>query len=90
MTILISSRTDAALTDQYSITSSATIMASTGIASGDDCAIQVKSDIDGWIDSGESLTVDAPTAHILGPITFRISKPLSASPFGLEGHFMNI
>jgi len=84
MSILIASQTAAADSAGYKTNCDVTLMATNGIASGEDCAIEVLSEIDGWVDSGEALSSDMPVVNLLASVHFRVSKPVSASAFGVE------
>ncbi len=84
MSILIASQTASAVSNEIYVHASATLLVSSGIAADEDCAIQMKSEIDGWRDTGEVLTSDNPTANVIGPLTIRLSKPSSAAAYGVE------
>ncbi len=84
MSILITSQTAPAISSEIYVHASASLLVSSGIAAGEDCSIQMKSEIDGWRETGEVLTSDNPTANITGPLTVRLSKPASSSAYGVE------
>ncbi len=85
MSVLIASTTSAAQSNTILVTSNITLIASSGIASGEDCSIQIDTDTEGWRDTGEVLTSDVPAVMIIAPGSYRLSKPVSASAYGVEG-----
>ena len=84
MSIIITSQTAAANSNEQRTIDCVTLVASSGIATGEDCVISVRTEIDGWTDSGEVLSAASPTANLLGPVTFRLEKPSSSSAYGVE------
>lgn len=84
MSILISSQTAAATSNNFYIADKAVIMASSNIASGEDCVIESHSEIDGWIDTLEVLSSTEPVSILEGPCTYRMSKPTSSAAYGVE------
>lgn len=84
MSVLIASQTAAGVSLERSVATEVTIVASSGIASGEDCVIEIKTDIDGWRSSGKVLTVDSPAVGLLGPLKYRVNKPSSALAYGVE------
>jgi len=84
MSILVESTLLANSDNIITIKDQATLVATTGIAIGDDCSVDIKTETDGWSPSGVVLTSTNPSANILGPLTIRVNKPVSSIAFAIE------
>ena len=86
MIVLVASKTAGETSSEIKVISGATVtlVATSGIASGEDTLIEIETDADGWTVIPSVLTDVAPVLSLSGPIVFRVEKPTSVLAYAVE------